>query len=98
MSVRNVLLRPAAAGHLLARTDRYEVTHVDLNIPKPAWGKLILRRDPRAIMRLPEIDRRALRDDSGRVQLEDRCRAELSARQLSSSRSSASGRSVAILR
>jgi hypothetical protein len=41
MSVRNVLHRPAEAGHVLARTDRYDVTHVDLNIPKRALGKWV---------------------------------------------------------
>jgi hypothetical protein len=39
MSVRNVLHWPAEAEHVLARTDYYDVTHVDLNTPKCVWGK-----------------------------------------------------------
>jgi hypothetical protein len=39
MSVRNVLHRPAYAGHVFARTDRYDVTHADLNIPRYVLGK-----------------------------------------------------------
>jgi hypothetical protein len=39
MSVRNVLHRPAEAGHVLARTDRYDVTHAGLIIPKRVPGK-----------------------------------------------------------
>src|SRR5258708_4688901 len=43
-SVRDVLLRPGGAGHVLARTDRYDVTHADLNIPKRMPGEWVCLR------------------------------------------------------
>src|SRR5216684_8477899 len=43
-SVRNALHRPAGAGHVLARTDRYDVTHAGLIIPKRVQGKWVYLR------------------------------------------------------
>jgi hypothetical protein len=43
MSVRTVLQWPAEASHVLARSDRYKVTHTNLNIPKYVERKALCR-------------------------------------------------------
>jgi hypothetical protein len=43
MSVRSVLQWPAEASHVLARSDRYKVTHTNSNIPKYVERKALCR-------------------------------------------------------
>jgi hypothetical protein len=59
MSVRNVLHWPAKASR--ARTDDYKVTHINLNIPKLVWRKVLCHRRAIAVVASPAIRKRVIR-------------------------------------